>query len=125
MRLALRWIRPLLTCIAFASCTSWQARPLSMLQAPLSARDRVELWSRGHSFDVHGVVVRGDSVQAVRYFQSLSCESCMLRLALRDIDSVRVQRYEGGQTGGLTVGFLLVGLIVYLIVNPPVWGFGY
>jgi hypothetical protein len=93
-----------------------------MLHAPLAPRARMQLWSAGHAFDVHGVVVSGDSVRAVRYFQSLSCETCFLRFALRDIDSVRVERYEGGETGGLTLGLLLAGLIVYLIAHPLTFG---
>jgi hypothetical protein len=71
-------------------CTSWLARPQATLREPLPPRARVQLWVDGHAFVVHGVVVVGDSLRAVPYLRSPTCDSCALHWALRDIDSVRV-----------------------------------
>ncbi len=71
-------------------CATWQGRPRA-LDGPLGRRDQVRLWVRGEAHQVHGVTVQGDSVIAVPFTRPPSCDSCALRFARADIDSVQVR----------------------------------
>lgn len=93
--------------VLLAGCHVWRRSPDTLAQ-PLEERARVQLWSRGNAYVVHGVRVRGDSVTAVPYWLPPNCDSCALRLPLTLVDSVRIQRSAEGPTIALTT--VLVGI---------------
>jgi len=72
-----------------AGCATWQGRP-HVLESPLGQRDQVRLWVRGEGHQVHGVQVRGDSVIAVPFIRPPECDTCAVRFARADVDSVQV-----------------------------------
>jgi hypothetical protein len=71
----------------------------------------LQLWIGGHAFEVHGLVVRGDSVAAVPRFQARDCASCALHFAVSSIDSVRVRIDAPAQTQQVGQGALAVTLV--------------
>jgi hypothetical protein len=67
------------------------------------------------------VVLASDTLSAIPYFRPIECDSCRVRLPLREIDSLRL----GDPVGGVwrTV-FLVQGLalLFILIARPPIGG---
>lgn len=45
----------------------------------------------GRRHQVHALRITADSLVAVPYFRSPACDSCAVRFALRDVDSIRVR----------------------------------
>lgn len=94
---------PALT-LLLAGCTSFQGgRPLDQLPTPIPAEQRIEVWSRGESYQLHAVTVDADSVRGVRWWHAPECDSCRVTIARAAVDSVRFQRFDGGETGALTL----------------------
>ncbi len=94
-----------------SGCATWQGRP-HVLETPLGRRDQVRLWARGEAHQVHGVVVRGDSVIAVPFTRPPTCDSCALRFALADVDSVQVRATDWRASLFAAVAFW--GPMIYL-----------
>ena len=108
----------LLICISTVTsrCTSWHRLDTGLDQLP-STPSRVQIWTHGHAYDLHGLVFRSDSVFGVPYWKPARCDSCRIGIARRDVDSVRVRQVSYGRTRGLvaagfviTIGVLLVAL---------------
>jgi len=82
-----------------------------VLRGPLGPRDRVQLWVGAHAYLMHGVTLIGDSLRAVPYLKPPTCDSCAMTLALRDVDSVRVEALDREKarlgTALVTVGFIV------------------
>jgi hypothetical protein len=97
-----------------AGCTPWVARPVATLASIHGKRQRVQLWVGGHVYLVHGVVVQGDSLRAVPSLRPPSCDSCALRFALREIDSVRVSGTAPELAARDQITALVAGTIVLL-----------
>ncbi len=112
-----RWLPSAFCLMSLAACTSWRTQPLKLLQRPLRPRDRVQIWSRGEAYDVHGVVVRGDSVWAVRFFQPVDCQRCRLVFAVRDVDSLRMQQPDHRRSAGLAIGLVATVLIAAIVAG--------
>jgi hypothetical protein len=96
-------------CALIGGCHNWHRDP-TVLVRPLGDRARVQLWSRGEVHEVHGVRVRGDSVIAVPYWLPPDCDTCAVRLARSQIDSVRIQQPATTRT------FILGGVVVAVSV---------
>ncbi len=96
-RVVLRGIAAAALAAGAASCASWQGRP-HVLDSPLGSRDQVRLWVRGEAHQVHGVRVTTDSVTAVPFIRAPSCDSCALRFARTDVDSVQVRATDWRKT---------------------------
>ena len=103
--LAIRAFRAAAPCIAvlLAGCHVWRQIP-DPLGEPLKPQARVEIWSQGNNYLVHGVRARADSVIAVPYWLPTNCDSCAYRLPLTRIDSVRVYQVSEGRTMALVLG---------------------
>ena len=112
---ARRAARFLLLATLCACVNTWQARP-GVLAGPLGPRERARLWVRGQGHELHGIRVVGDSVVAVPFFRPPSCDSCALRFALRDVDSVQVlvADQRATITAAVLATVLLVPLLYYL-----------
>ena len=96
---------------ATAGCvSSWYARPLSILRGPLGPRDRVQLWVGAHAYVMHGLTLSGDSLRAVPYLKPPTCDSCAMTLAVRDVDSVRVQAVDS-EKARLAAALVTVGFV--------------
>ena len=114
----------LLTAALAAGCTAWGSRPLSVLRTPLAPRDRVQLWVGAGAYDVHGVVVTGDSLRAVPFLKPPDCDSCALHLAVRDIDSVRVPIVDEERTRQDLVTTAVMSGLAMLVVIAVLWAKG-
>lgn len=88
-------------------CNGWYGRRAA-LSPPPDTREQVRLWVHGQAYQVHAVRVSGDSVTAVPFFRPPACDSCALRFALRDIDSVQVRAFDRDKT------------IFFIIIMTPV-----
>jgi hypothetical protein len=95
-----------------ASCDGWRGRD-GVLGQSLAPRAQVRLWVRGTVHQVHGVRVVGDSVTAVPFIRPLACDSCALRVALHDIDSVQVRAFDRDKSIFMAI---LVTPMVYLVL---------
>jgi hypothetical protein len=71
----------------------------------------VRLWVRGEGHQVHGVQLRGDSVIAVSFIRSPTCDSCALRFARTDVDSVQVRAFEWRRS---IVAAIVLAPVLYL-----------
>jgi len=98
-----------------AGCTAWYARPPLTPRDSLDPRERLELWIGRERFDVHGVVLHGDSLTAVRFHQPPSCDSCVLRFALSAVDSVRTRGHSEQRTRGMGVSLLVLTVIALAV----------
>jgi hypothetical protein len=112
-------LRVAVVALTLASATtgcvsSWYARPLSILRGPLGPRDRVQLWVGAHTYVMHGLTLSGDSLRAVPYLQSPTCDSCAMTLAVRDVDSVRVQAVDS-EKARLAAALVAVGFIATVV----------
>ena len=94
------------------ACTSWAGRA-GVLNHPLTSRDQVRLWVQGQAFQVHGVRVVGDSVLVVPFIQPPQCDSCVLRFATREVDSVQVRHLDGNKSLLLAVA---LSPLIYVVV---------
>jgi hypothetical protein len=105
----------LVTAGACACVKTWRARP-DVLGTALAPREQVRIWARGLGHRVHGVRVVGDSVFAVPYFRPPSCDSCAVRLALSDVDSVqvRVPDRRGSITAAVVTAVVVIPLLYYM-----------
>lgn len=105
--------RAAVTCILvlLAGCHVWRRSP-ETLARPLEERARVQLWSRGVSYIVHGVRVRDDSVIAVPYWLPPHCDSCAVRLPLALVDSARVLQSADVRTVALTTVLVGIGVVI-------------
>jgi hypothetical protein len=68
---------------------------------------------------VHGVTIEGDSVRAVPFFRPPNCDSCAIRVALRDVDSVQVE--VANPRANLIGGLLMISLalLLYALTQIP------
>jgi hypothetical protein len=95
-----------------ASCASWQGRA-HVLDSPLGERAQVRLWVRGEAHQVHAVRVWGDSVIAVPFMRPPACDTCALRFARADVDSVQVRATDWRRT--LFAAIVLWCPVLYLL----------
>jgi hypothetical protein len=103
--------------MVLAGCAAgpgWSRIPQGDLP-PLPVREQAQVWSRGHSQQLHGIRVTRDSISGVPFFQDPRCDSCRVSLARAEVDSVRVGG-PGMDAAGATLAGLGVGLFVFLLV---------
>jgi hypothetical protein len=67
---------------------------------------------RGEAHQVHGVRLLGDTVIAVPFDQPPTCDSCALRFARADIDSVQVRASTWGPS---LAGAIAMAPFIYLM----------
>jgi hypothetical protein len=89
------------------------------LESGLEPRDQVRVWVRGEGHQVHGVQVRGDSVTAVPFIRPPTCDSCALRFARTDIDSVQVRATDWRRSLVAAIIFAPVAYLFYLMSQLP------
>ena len=94
--------------ILLAGCAGWRRANLSTT-APIPPRQQVQVWQAGRSQLVHAVVVRGDTLYAVPFTQSPSCDSCGVAIPLNQVDSTRLGNLE--RAGFLAVFVPIVALV--------------
>ena len=86
-----------------------------MLRSPLDERDQVKLWVQGTGHQVHGVRIHDDSVTAISFIRPPDCDSCAMRFALQDIDSVQVRAFDTRRTIVATIIFAPVVYGLYML----------
>ena len=101
--------------LAATGCGTWQGRP-EVLARSLGPRDQVRIWARGSGYQVHGVQVRGDSVVGVPFIRPPTCDSCALRFARSEVDSVQVRAFDWRRS---VVAAILAAPLVYGLYQ---WG---
>jgi hypothetical protein len=104
---------PLGAAVTLAACTAWYNRPGAM-KHDFARREQAEVWVRGRRHQVHAIRITPDSLVAVPYFRSPACDSCAVRFALRDVDSIRVR---GTSTGRSIVAGIVAAGYLYLLVQ--------
>ena len=97
--------------LSASACTwTWQGRSY-LLNGRLGLGDQVRLWVRGEAHQVHGVRVLGDTVIAVPFDRPPTCDSCALRFARADIDSVQMRASTWGPS---LAGAFFMAPVLYL-----------
>lgn len=100
-----------------AACASWHTLPKETLRTSHGLRDRLQLWVHGRSYLLHGVGPVNDSVAGVPIHLPPTCDSCALRFAVADVDSVR--SLDTPRTAGSNLAWAIpVGLLIAFVV----WG---
>jgi hypothetical protein len=98
-----------------SACTTFQAgRPLDQIPSPVPAEKRLEVWSQGKRYPLNHVTLDADSVHGVRWWDHPECDSCRVSLARAAVDSVRISRYDGGDTGALALIVIPIVTLWYL-----------
>jgi hypothetical protein len=69
---------------------------------------------------MHGVTLIGDSLRAIPFLKPPTCDSCAMTLAVRDVDSVRVQAVDS-EKARLAAALVAVGFVVTVVA---VWAHG-
>jgi len=100
------------------ACGTWQGRP-HLLDGSLGPRDQVRLWVRGEGHQVHGVQVRGDSVIGVPFVRPPTCDSCAVRFARADIDSVQVAAFDWRGSVFAAIALAPVLYLYYVLLRIP------
>ena len=113
----LRVILLIYVSIATSGCTAWHRRDTALEQAP-SATRRVQIWAHGRGYDLHGLVLRSDSVFGVPYWKPSNCDSCRIGLARQDVDSLRVREDSYGRNAGLVAAGFAIAIGAALVA----WG---
>jgi hypothetical protein len=97
-----------------AACSSFQAgRPLGQVPLPVPPEQRLEVWSQGKRYPLNTVTVDADSLHGVRWWDHPSCDSCRVAIARTAVDSVRIPRDDGGETGALALIVLPIAFLAY------------
>ncbi len=104
--------------LSAGACATWQARP-HVLDRPIPTREQVKLWTHGAGQQVHGVEVRGDTVYAVSFIRPPTCDSCAIRIARTDIDSVQVRAFDLRRTIVAAVILVPVAFVLYVGTQIP------
>lgn len=107
-----------------AGCTSFQqGRPLEAVPLPAPVRDRFEVWTHGNAHQLHALHLEGDSLVGVPWWKPPECDSCRVALLRTEVDSVRVRRYDGNETGALAsvgIPFIVIpglAMLAFLILG--------
>ena len=97
-----------LSALLTSACgAGWRSLP-TLEPGPLRPRQQAQIWERGTSHRVHGVLIGADSVSAVPFHRPPNCDSCRITLPLSVVDSVRV----GSPVAGFWKTFALVSLML-------------
>jgi hypothetical protein len=73
---------------------------------------------RGNAHQVHGVLVVGDSVTAVPFIRPPDCDSCALRVALHDVDSVQVRAFDRDKSMFMAV--LMMPVVYFILLSSKI-----
>jgi hypothetical protein len=103
-----------------SACSSFQAgRPLDQLPLPVPPERRVEVWSQGKRYQLNTVTVDADSLRGVRWWDHPDCDSCRVAIVRAAVDSVRISRYDGGETGALALIVIPIVTLWYIVSHFP------
>jgi len=97
-----------------AGCGAGWRRVEPAQASALPPRQQVQLWMRGESLQLHGLVFTADSISGIRFNQPLECDSCRRAWPVAAVDSIRLGNPPSGlwKTVGLIVG---IGLVVIFV----------
>ncbi len=62
--------------------------PKALAMTQLAPTEQVQIWSKGKLLQWHAVQNCGDSISGIPAEMSTKCDSCRLRMARADVDSV-------------------------------------
>lgn len=101
--------------IGLAGCSGWYSRP-ALLGQPQPIERQVRVCVARQCRQVHAIRVTGDSLTAVPAYESADCDSCTLRYAVRDVDSVQAHESNPVATGFLVavLAAVVVGMIRFI-----------
>ena len=103
--------------VAFGCGAGWHR--IQPMDAPLAARQQVQVWHGGTVERWHAVSVQADSLVGVPYHMPVECDSCRAALARSAVDSIRAGNPTAAfwKTTGLVVGLTLGVLVVYCVAK--------
>jgi len=114
-----RCLRTLALVALLVGCSPGWHRVTPGPSEALNTRQQFQVWSHGQAHQWHGVRVSGDSVSGVPFTRSPDCDSCRVRLALADVDSLRAGNPVAGLWNGVVLGLSLgmLALAVSLVLQ--------
>jgi hypothetical protein len=92
----------------------WRRRD-HLLEAPVPARQQVQVWQRDTAARWHGLVVTADSVSGIPFLQPLRCDTCRILLERPAVDSIRFGNPVGGFWRGVGLVFGTLAVVLALI----------
>jgi hypothetical protein len=113
-RLAARHAIPLLLAVGMTGCgPGWLAVPAPIPER-FEPRQVVQVWSRSHAAQLHGLVVTPDSILGVGYLAPVDCDSCRVGFLRSDVDSLRTGDPTNNFWG--TAALVTVGALALIVV---------
>jgi hypothetical protein len=96
--------------LGISACGAGWHRLEDLTPRALPTRTQVQLWQGDQSTVLHGVEIESDWVNGVPFTQLPTCDSCRVRTAMGNVDSLRAGNKERGflRTAGVV---LVVGSI--------------
>lgn len=83
-----------------------------------NARTRVQVFSGRTSHDLHGVVFGPDSLAGVPFFKPLTCSDCSVRVARRDVDSLRLISPKDDTPLYVGLGIVVALYVMFSLCQP-------
>jgi len=113
VRIARALLPAALLCLA-AGCSIAPRRIENPPDGAIPAQQAIELWQDGHRTLVRNVRVSGDSLRAVPEPAAADCDSCQVRYAVSDVDSLRYPRDEHAAQVATAVPIAVLGAITFI-----------
>jgi hypothetical protein len=101
---------PILLLAALAGCTHW-VRDETVLQAPVPARDQLQIFTPTSTIRAHGIRSDSTTLSYVPYVMPPDCDSCRVTVPLASVDSIRSSKLSPGRNLLLLGFFLALGFI--------------
>ena len=106
-------VRSVMLVLVLTGCAVW-SRSEEPLPQPESPRERMQLWVSGRAHNVHGVRIANDSISAVPMWKPVACDTCRVRFAVAQVDSVRLESVPAETFFFLGVA-VVGGAILYIV----------
>lgn len=97
--------------VTVGACSYWVRNP-DALKGPVPDHRPVQIWVGSQAYDLHSVVVRGDSVHGNTNWSDFSCDSCTLTVPVASVDSIRTRKANVGVI--ILLSLAAAGALVYV-----------
>lgn len=101
-----------------AACTPRYVRVADGIPLGADPRQRVQVFARGRTLELHAIAMNPEAVSGVPYFQSPSCASCRITVPRPEIDSLRVINPKDDTPLYVGLGIVAVLFLMFTACQP-------
>lgn len=102
------------TALSVAGCAIAPRRIENPPAGAIPEEQTIELWQDGQRTLVRHLGVDGDSLRAVPMPKPADCDSCQVRYAVSDVDSLRYPRNEHAAQVATAVPIAVLGAVTFI-----------